>query len=122
MRDGSPLIRTRSMSLAVMTSPRWIVTRAARTSSVWVVELHVHTASSAPTQIAATPPATSAGRRRNLGGGVNAVLPTEADGARGSVTRSPGADVVVMLVPLRPDARQFTSTCASPMVIWVERV
>ena len=68
---------------------------------------------------ATTPATNKAGRLRTLGGGVVAE-PSSGVVVRWPVARSSRADVGIVYLPRA--ARQFTSTCASPIRIWVERL
>ena len=108
------------MSPALISSPRWIVFFAARTSSVLVVALHAQAPRRQPIAVMTTAATTRPGRLRSLGGGVSGAAGSVAV-ARGPGLRSSRAVVVIRRTSSR-STRQFTSTCASPIRIWVERV
>src|SRR3954454_22074969 len=88
---GSPLIWIRWISSASITSPRWMVWRAARTSSVSVVALQAHAPSRQPSAVTVTAATTSAGRLRSLGGVM--VEPVSGVTVRGPGLRSSRAVV-----------------------------
>ena len=84
-----------------------------------VVALQAHAPIRQPSAVTMTAPTTSAGRLRSLGGGVM-LPPVSGVAVRGPALRSSRA--VVDIRRTSRAARQFTSTCASPIRICVERL